>query len=229
MVAPIVHTARTTQPFVPSRPRRFQRDAACTSQYDGRDCPHFVQDAVPGDREPHAAEKREQCRRRHRALVRSTPAMTTCYRCKMPSAANGMRPTRMSKVIFQPVARVEADSEGRARPREQGDRDERHCVAGQHFRAEVECGRQGGDPQLAVPADRPLRRDSRPSREHRVHSSEREQPDHEVERRRDAAAVEVVNVAVGADDQDNRARAGTPNANTRKRRFRKVRSNSYLV
>ena len=62
--------------------------------------------------------------------------------------------------------------------------------------------REGSRPQLPVPTDLALGGDSGAGGEHGVHRAECGEPDHVVERRRDAASVEAVHVTVRAGDQE---------------------------
>ena len=59
--------------------------------------------------------------------------------------------------------------------------------------------------------------------------AERDQADHEVERRRDPAAAEVVLAAVRARDQRGTSTSGKPSEKMKKRRLRNVRSSSKRV
>ena len=160
-----------------------------------------------GDREPGAAEQRQQGDPPPIAGPIES-GVSTCP-SRIPSAANGISPTRIRPVILS------HSLAGRLTPSDAPARysahqaEQRHHVAGQHLRAKVRARRQRRDPQLAVPADRALGGDARAAGEHRAHRPERRQADHVVERRGDARPGEVLHVALRRRDhevQDQRKR-----------------------
>ena len=121
----------------------------------------------------------------------------------MPRPANGIRPIRSRSVISTQLPAAMPHAERRAGRVQQRDRD----AAPSGRRSAPWCGSrraacsgvsrswrfQPSERSAAIRA---------PVAEHRVHRPERRQPDHEVQRRVDAAAAEVVLVPVGRRDHE---------------------------
>ena len=198
---------RPTRPGADDRPPgRAPRRApptptwlACTSQYDGSGSAIVVHAAVARDREPDAAEQARAARSSRRSRGRSS-RRSAGARAGSPSAANGMQPDEDSSVISTQCRAAQADARGDARRRRaarsstSADR-----VGGQQLGAgSRRAPRAASAAAAGSTRPRARRRSARRVASDGVHRAERGQPDHEVQRARDAAPAEVVLVAGSA-------------------------------
>ena len=171
---------------------------AWTSHHEGRNCPSVCRNPlVTGNHVPPRKARIET----PPPIAGPTESVVTRWPMKIPSAANGSRPIRISAGHHQPAPGRQADSERGARGVEQREAEHRHRIGREHLGAEVGAHGERADPQLARPSRLPLAGDPSAGREHRHHRAERGEPHHVVERHGEAALGEVVVVALRCGQQ----------------------------
>ena len=119
-----------------------------------------------------------------------------------PRAAKGMSPTSMSQVM-RTQSSAGRRTPGPSRSQEQqGHSEQRHGVRRERLGADVGARGERREAQLTVPAHGALAGDAGAAREDRRHGAERGEPDHVVERRREAGPSQVGDAAVGDRDEE---------------------------